>query len=77
MTPLSDTPQATIGRHNLLPGHVLRSEGHPFDVYGTRIAGRDGYALCSCGAHSPHLASHAARQRWHRTHKQHIVGNAS
>jgi hypothetical protein len=59
-----------------IPGHGLKSEGKPYGPgttgYGghMRIAGRVGYALCSCGEISPDLESDNARKRWHKEHKQ-------
>lgn len=46
-------------------GHTLYREGAD--------AG-NGVGLCSCGEASPPLLSDKARRRWHREHKNKIVG---
>lgn len=55
---------------NRLPGHELRNEGRVYDLHGQRTC--CGPAICSCGAQSEELHSTAARQRWHRQHKDAI-----
>lgn len=42
----------------------------PFARWGQRNG--PGSALCECGERSPDLPTTAARQRWHRDHKQAI-----
>lgn len=70
-------------RRTNLPGHALRSEGKPYVLkpLGSDEAGglwertyesSHGVALCECGKASGWLTSNAARQRWHRAHKDEI-----
>jgi len=55
-------------------GHTDPTQGAPHDAAGRSItSGRTGMgrARCSCGALSPEaLPSQAARQRWHRRHRE-------
>jgi hypothetical protein len=57
----------------ILNGHSLYREGHPagFSLGYTGI----GKGKCSCGALSEDLPSNAARQRWHRQHKEEIIAS--
>jgi hypothetical protein len=48
----------------LLKGHSLLFEGRCLGV---------GKAICSCGQKSDNLPSNAARQRWHKEHKDAII----
>jgi hypothetical protein len=53
----------------------LRVKGHALEAEGRRrccfsYGGGYGKGHCSCGLSSPDLPSTAARQRWHRAHKQ-------
>lgn len=61
---------------NRLAGQGVAGEGaaHEFDRagYRWRILGHTGFALCSCGAHSPVYDTTAARKQWHRNHKNAI-----
>ena len=61
-------------------GHGLQAEGKPFvpaarsaDVYQlpgwTRAEGKQGHAVCSCGAASGVLGTDADRKRWYNDHK--------
>lgn len=68
-------------RNTRLTGHALDSEGKPFvlgqheqDGHWVRPYGyqSEGVALCECGVASGWLTSNAARQRWHRAHKDEI-----
>lgn len=52
-------------------GHTLRYEGR---VPGAHWPGNgEGQCLCSCGERSVNLPSTAARQRWHKKHKQAVM----
>ncbi len=55
-------------------GHALPWEGRVVDrwAYGG-LGNGGGPARCSCGEKSPHLPSTAARQRWHRQHKEAVL----
>lgn len=55
---------------NRLPGHTLPYEGRVKSYFG--LGNGPGRAKCSCGAESSALESTAARQRWHRQHKDEI-----
>jgi hypothetical protein len=57
----------TMKGKTLLKGHTLMDEGQPL---GTGRRSGDGVGGCSCGARSPVLFSNAARQRWHKDHKE-------
>lgn len=69
----------------LVPGHTLVREGAPHAWNGKRYevthlkgygTSGEGKGLCSCGATSPVLTSGAARQKWHRAHKEQIAAVA-
>lgn len=53
-------------------GHALRYEGRVLSTGGWVKSG-PGPGRCECGAISPELPSTAARQRWHRDHKQAVI----
>ncbi len=57
---------------NRVPGHTLRKEGRVWSSLNYRDENGPGIARCSCGADSSHLASTAARKRWHRAHKDEV-----
>lgn len=58
----------------LVKGHTLLFEGSPCgDAFWKRSG--TGRGKCSCGIMSPLLPSNAARQRWHRQHKQEMREN--
>jgi len=63
----------------VLRGHGLVSEGKAYDDSGDYLgpAARWGRGRCSCGDVSPWLRSTAARQRWHREHKNKRRGGAA
>jgi hypothetical protein len=64
-------------RNTRLSGHALWGEGSPYKpgehtpwvrAFGTS----SGAAVCTCGEASGVLESNAARQQWHRDHKEAI-----
>ena len=55
----------------VVSGHTLFAEGRVRSGYGLHSGG--GSTTCSCGARSPELPSTAARQRWHRLHKEQVL----
>jgi hypothetical protein len=62
---------ALMAKQLRVPGHTLPWEGRVSDYtayWGVR--GGSGRTHCSCGEQSPELPSTAARQRWHREHKE-------
>lgn len=54
-----------------VPGHTLWHEGRILTYHGWGSG--EGKGLCSCGEQSPALPTTAARQRWHREHKQAVL----
>lgn len=58
---------------SVVKGHGLQWEGKTRDqwMYGSGITAGVGH--CSCGGRSPELPTTAARQRWHKKHKQAIL----
>lgn len=69
----------------LVKGHGLVGEGAPHTATGKEITrgwlrarAGDGHGKCSCGAVSEEsLPSANARKRWHRDHKQRVVGGGN
>jgi hypothetical protein len=59
----------------IVPGHALRFEGR-FWRDG-RPCNDEGQGRCACGQVSPILPSTAARQRWHREHKQAVLAETN
>lgn len=61
-----------MARQLRVPGHTLPHEGRILGSW-TWSSG-PGRGVCSCGEESPEvLPSTAARQRWHREHKETVV----
>ncbi len=57
-----------------VPGHMLRDSGRIWVGWPLlRYSYGPGYGVCSCGERSPDLPSTAARQRWHRQHKEALL----
>lgn len=54
---------------NRLAGHELPNEGRVWNGVIRALTNGAGDIACSCGVLSPYLMTTAARQRWHREHK--------